>query len=129
MATRIATLALLSLTACASGIDEPWTSPGGDGKADGISVLDGADIPSSYVGASKHYLAKRRLDWLTEIGALTRDKLAAAHDADGLSPGTKNGWLEAAELVAMEAPAIFSTLSAADQAQLPALWGMLEVPA
>ena len=123
--------ALTSLIA-GCGMDDNediWMPPSSNGKADGVSIVHGPSIPSTYVSASKDYLTGRSISSLQSVGALTGDVLALAMRADGIIANLPaNGRIEAAELVRMENPAIFATLFPNEQAALPMVWPMLEAP-
>jgi hypothetical protein len=104
--------------------------PGSAGKADGVSILKGSDIPSQYVDASKYYLTGRSIDSLRTVGALTsvQDKVAAR--ADGIIANlAANDRIDAAELVRMEEASIFASLFPDEQAALPTLWAHMVAPA
>jgi hypothetical protein len=121
---------LLAVTASCTGGDEIWLPPSSTGKADGVSILDGADIPSQYVDATKRYLTGRSLASLRTVGALTGVMDTITARADGIIANLPaNGRLEAAELVRMEDPSIFATLFADEKAALPRVWPHLLAPA
>lgn len=119
----------LLASACVQDDDDIWMPPGGTGKADGITKIQGSTIPSQFVDPTKEYLTSRQIDSLAEVSALSGDDLAIAMRADGIIANLPaNGRIEAAELARMEVPAIFATLFPNEQAALPKVWPLLEAP-
>jgi hypothetical protein len=103
--------------------------PSANGKADGVQILKGSDIPSQYVDSGKHYLTTRKIETLEAVAALKDMPDMVAKRADGIIANLPvNGRIEAAELVRMESAQIFPTLFPEEQQALPALWALLEAP-
>src|SRR3954468_3620848 len=120
---RIGTVLLLAtqlLSACAADDDDDiWMPPTANGKADGITLVKGSDIPSQFVDGNKHYLSSRTVQSLVDVHALTGTNLSVAMRADGIIANLPaNGKIEAAELARMESTAIFPTLFTEEQQAL-----------
>lgn len=92
-----------------------------------VERQDGSAFNSSFTDATKTYLSKRRLDTLTQINALSGASLALAKRVDGIiASQPANGYLSTAELLQIEQPGFINYLLAAEKAELPTLWGLLE---
>jgi hypothetical protein len=106
------------------GTDEPWLPPpAAAGKADGIDVLAGADIPSPLVEPDKLYLRDRDIGNLTRVGALDELETRLARRVDGIIANLPaDGRLHIAELVRLGEPKFVETLFEDERERLPRLW-------
>lgn len=126
---RYLVASLLLTSACATDTDNWWPTTSAGGKADGVQLLDGSDIPSQYVSANKKYLTSRQLDSLEQVHAFTGTMEAVAMRADGIVANhPANGRLDAGELAKLETGEIAASLFPEEKSALPKLWKLLEAP-
>src|SRR3954466_16011354 len=69
---------------CGTDDDDIWMPPSATGKADGVQILKGSDIPSQFVSMNKHYLTGRTISTLEQIAALVDMPDSVAKRADGI---------------------------------------------
>lgn len=127
---RLLLASLLLTSACATDDDVWWPPSSAGGKADGVQILKGSDIPSQFVTAGKKYLTGRQLDSLEEVKALADDTMhEVAMRADGIVANhPADGRLDAGELVKFESGELAASLFPEEKAALPKLWKLLEAP-
>ncbi|MEM6293949.1 MAG: hypothetical protein AAGA54_21915 [Myxococcota bacterium] len=123
---------LLALGACDvdPGESEAWMAPAKvGGKADAIATLTGADIPSDFADDDAMYLHDRSIYALQQVDGLPGVLSSLAERADGIIDALPaDGRLDVEELVRMEESPYFDLLFPEEQAALPDLWPLLEVP-
>lgn len=99
----------------------PATSDGG--KADGVRLMSGFEVPSHYIDFHKYYLSSRRIDTLMQLGALDPAAQAIVTESEGIFPEyPANGRLDAFELYRVE-----QLEPDTDPVALQHLWKLLEV--
>lgn len=100
MIGRACIASVVFLVACTDAApDDIWTPPISDGgKADGVQLVSGADIPSHYADPHKRYVASRMYSYLSNVGAFD---IGIGWQLDGLV-GQANARIELAELVRCE---------------------------
>jgi hypothetical protein len=99
------------------------------GKADGVAVLLGAEIPSQHVDPTREYLFDRSIRLLQDAGALAGVKGQVAMRADGIVDALPvDGKLDVEELVRLESSPYFDALFTEEQLAIPELWKMMEAP-
>jgi hypothetical protein len=122
---RVCLASLVFVAACATGEDDVWTPPiSGGGKADGVQLISGADIPSPHVDPNKRYIASRLVDPLYAVGAIDQGGLSVAWQSDGLVT-PKNSRIDVAELVRCEQTESCNRFA---EKGLVQLWRALEAP-
>jgi hypothetical protein len=126
---RYLVASLLLTSACATDTEHWWPTTSAGGKADGVQLLDGSDIPSQYVSANKKYLTSRQLDSLEQVHAFAGTMHAVAMRADGVVANhPADGRLDAGELARFETGELAESLFPEEKAALPKLWKLLEAP-
>jgi hypothetical protein len=125
MRDRLLACLFAASAGCAGTSDEIWEPTTSDGKADGVTLVDGATIPSQLADPTKHYLSsrtKRSLDNVSYPSLLDYDS-AAVRRIDGAVPNHYDGRIELAELVALE-----GVLTATELEGLKPVWKLMIAP-
>lgn len=124
-------LATLSAVSSLSAIGcAPEESIEPDVATDGedlVGRVSGAGLGSPNAKASATYLTGRRIDTLTQIGALSGVAADLAARVDGIIANQPaDGRFSVKELLQIEKPGFVETLFPEEKAALPRLWEMLE---
>jgi hypothetical protein len=125
MRNRLLACLFAASAGCAATSDEIWEPNTGAGKADGVTFVDGATIPSQLADPAKRYLSSRSkasLDAVTYPSLLDYDS-PAVRQIDGAVPGHFDHRIELAELVALE-----GVLSSTELEGLKPVWTLMIAP-
>ena len=125
MRNRLLACLFAASAGCAATSEEIWEPNTGAGKADGVTLVDGATIPSQLADPTKHYLSSRgkaSLDAVSYPSLLDYDS-PAVRRIDGAVPGHFDHRIELAELVYLE-----GVLSSTELEDLKPVWRLMIAP-
>lgn len=122
---------LLAASACArDGVDEASEDDVvAEGDHDLVGTRPGSAIRSAYVKPNRSYYPARSISFLTNLGALSGDALAAVRRADGILGAERtDDVVTLEELVRLEAPEIAVALLPSERSGLAKAWRLMEAP-